>query len=184
MVLTDEELAKKVQEGDRDSFSLLVERYQEKMRRYGRKFLRQHEDIDDVVQDIFLKTYANIKSFDSGKKFSSWLYRIAHNTFLNHLRSSKKELFRIDFDTVLPFLYSNDDPEEGLELKKVSEQLDSYLELLDQKYREIIVLRFYEGLSYEEIADVLKVPVSTVGVRISRALQHLKKKAGESEIKQ
>ena len=176
MELTDEEIIKKIKTGETKLFSVIVERYEQKMRRYALKFLHKSpDDVDDLVQDVFVKTYTNIHSFDDTKKFSSWLYRIAHNAFLNHIRSAKREMFRMHFDTALPFLYSTDNPETSFELKKLSTDLDASLEHLDQKYREIIVLRFYEGLSYEEIADVLRVPTSTVGVRLSRALKQIKK---------
>ena len=181
MELTDEQLVEKIQSGDTGLFSVLVGRYEEKMKRYARKFVRNSQDIDDEVQDVFMKIYVNIHSFDPSRKFSSWLYRIAHNTFLNHIRSSKKDIFRIDFDTVLPFLYSSESPEKLYALKEIEREVRTHMDGLDQKYRDILILRFQEGLSYEEIADILRIPVSTVGVRISRALKKIKENYGKKQ---
>ncbi len=178
-IITDEELVKKIQEGEENLFTLVIDRYESKMKRYARKFLQVEDDIDDLVQEVFIKVYANIRSFDPDRKFSSWLYRIARNTFLNHIRSSKKNMLRIDFDAALPFLYSYETPETSFVEKNLAKGLDACMKDIDEKYREVLVLRFYEGLSYEEIADVLRIPLSTVGVRISRAIKHIQKKYAE-----
>ena len=97
--ITDEEIAKSVQEGETDLFGILIERYEAKMLRYARKFLFDYEDAQDAMQNVFAKTYVNIQSFDTDKRFSSWLYRIAHNEFINTIRKKKKEpvsLFNLD----------------------------------------------------------------------------------------
>ncbi|MHA1211225.1 MAG: RNA polymerase sigma factor, partial [Candidatus Heimdallarchaeota archaeon] len=96
---TDEEIARLVQSGNIDIFGEIVNRYEEKIKRYGRKFLSGIQDIEDIVQDVFLKTYENIQSFDTKRKFSSWIYRIAHNEFVNALKKHKKKplpLFELD----------------------------------------------------------------------------------------
>lgn len=181
-LITDEELVEKIRSGDRELFTVIVERYEAKMKRYAKRFLRTEDDIADTVQDVFLKTYTNLESFDETKKFSSWLYRIARNTFLNHIRASKRELFRIDFDAVIPFLYSSESPETLFASKEMSKDIDACMEKLGRKYKEVVVLRFQEGLSYEEIGDVLQIPVSTVGVRITRALKHIKEMCVQKHI--
>jgi len=84
--LTDEEIVKKVQLGGIEFFELLVQRYQEKLCRYARKFLFNSTDIEEIVQEVFIKTYVNIKSFNSSLKFSSWIYRISHNELVNALK--------------------------------------------------------------------------------------------------
>ncbi|MEM3063381.1 MAG: RNA polymerase sigma factor, partial [Nitrososphaerota archaeon] len=81
----------------------MVERYEERIKRYSQKFISQKEDIEDVVQNIFLKSFENIKSFDPKKKFSTWLYAIAHNELVNFLKKKNKlPTSLIDFDTFLP----------------------------------------------------------------------------------
>ncbi len=84
-LLSDEQLAVLVQNGDKEKFGVLMERYQGKLFRYGKKFLSNEDNIEDVVQDVFIKTYQNIQSFDSTQRFSPWIYRIAHNTYVNAL---------------------------------------------------------------------------------------------------
>src|SRR3954470_6961664 len=98
---TDEQIALAVQSGRSEKFGELVERYEAKLLRYARKFLLDPEDAQDIVQDIFIKAYENLQSFDATRRFSPWIYRIAHNEFVNALkkRESRKTIFTIDFDT-------------------------------------------------------------------------------------
>jgi len=105
----DEEIAKQVQLKNIELFGVLISRYEEKIKRYGRKFLSEKEDIEDIVQKIFIKAYRNIQSFDSKRKFSSWLYRIAHNEFVNELKKKKRDSLRFfDPDVIFPYLASNE----------------------------------------------------------------------------
>src|SRR5882757_8355516 len=100
---SDEVLAESVQQGNVENFSELVRRYEPKLLRYGRTFLANPSDIEDLVQDAFVKAYENIRSFDTGKRFSPWMYRIAHNTFVNRLRrNARNPVMTIDLDLVLP----------------------------------------------------------------------------------
>jgi len=174
--LTDEEIAKKVQSGDTEAFGLLVERYEDKMLRYARKFLFGYEDAEDAVQVVFLKSYTNIQQFDPSKKFSSWLYRIAHNEFINVIKKKGKESVPLfEMDTVLPHLVAKEDSAKDLEQKELKEMLDKNLQKVSPKYREILVLYYLEQMGYTEIAEILKIPASTVGVRLSRGKAALKK---------
>ena len=92
---TDEEIARRAQEGDIESFGLLVGRYEAKITRYAGKFLLNNEDAKDLAQEVFIKAYVNIQSFDANRKFSSWLYRIAHNEFINAIRKRSWSRFSI-----------------------------------------------------------------------------------------
>ena len=107
---TDESIAVRVQGGDSEAFGELIERYQAKLSRYARKFLLDPDDAADIVQDIFIKSYQNIQSFDASRRFSPWIYRIAHNEFVNALkkRQSRRTVFTIDFDTLFPHLVAPD----------------------------------------------------------------------------
>lgn len=167
--LTDEEVVRRVQGGDTLSFGLLVERYEGKLKRYARKFLMGADDADDLVQDVFLHTYENIQGVDTERKFSSWIYRIAHNTFVNALR--KRENYRkgfLNFDTILPALRANETADDETMRAEEKVLVERTLDGIDQKYREVLVLYYVEELSYEEIADVLGIPIATVGVRLKR----------------
>jgi RNA polymerase sigma-70 factor (ECF subfamily) len=172
---TDEELIEMVKKGDKEAFGIVVDRYLPKIKRYAKKFIFNREDIDDLVQDVFLKAYANVFSFDSDKKFSPWVYRIAHNEFVNAIKKKMREkFFSVDFDTFFPHLESKENLEEDLDRVFDEKFLDENLSKLDTKYKEIIILFFYENLTYQEISDILEIPVSTVGVRLGRAKEKLK----------
>jgi RNA polymerase sigma-70 factor, ECF subfamily len=173
---TDEEIARKVQTGEIDFFNILIARYEKKMRTYARNFLSDQEETNDVLQDIFIKTYKNIKSFDAGRKFSSWLYRIAHNEFVNALkRKNKKTLPLFDLDIFFPqHIKEEKNIPNEIDQKRMRELLGKFLDKLEAKYREPIVLYYFEELSYKEIADVMQVPIATVGIRIKRGKEALK----------
>lgn len=166
----DEEVAVRVQRGDVESFGVLVERYEAKMRRYARRFLFTETDTDDVVQDVFLKAYTNINSFDPSRSFSTWLYRVAHNSFINTLKKNRRlPLLFFDADSLFPHPVASEETDRDMYDQQIKDAMEHCLGELNSKYREVLVLYFIEGLRYQEIADVLHMPVSTVGVRIQRA---------------
>ncbi len=172
-VLKDEEAARRVQSGDRESFGLLVERYEAKLTRYGRRFLSRKEDITDIVQDVFISAYQNMQSFDASQRFNPWIYRIAHNAFVNALRKNERTPIGIDFDTLISHPVYDDPAESEREQRDMRTMIDRGLEKLKPKYREVLVLHYLEELSYKDIADVLSVPQGTVGVRLRRAKEAL-----------
>jgi RNA polymerase sigma-70 factor (ECF subfamily) len=174
--MTDEELAVAVQAGNADMFGPLVERYEEKLLRYGRKFLSTPEDIEDIVQDVFLSAYQNMRSFDAAQRFSPWIYRIAHNAFVNGLRKkSRNPLVYVDFDTFLAHPAYDDPAVRERDLGEMRAMLEKSLDQLDYKYREVLILYYLEDMPYKDIADILQVPQGTVGVRLKRAKEALKK---------
>jgi len=174
---TDEAIAARVQAGDAEAFGELVERYQEKLLRYARKFLFDVEEAHDSVQDIFIKAYQNIQSFDATRRFSPWIYRVAHNEFVNALKKRKasRTVFTIDFDTLFPHLTAPDTADSGTLERDLRKTLEAELEKLDPKYREPLILYYLESMDYKQISEILQIPVSTVGVRLARARGILKK---------
>ncbi|OGE88008.1 MAG: hypothetical protein A3E29_01100 [Candidatus Doudnabacteria bacterium RIFCSPHIGHO2_12_FULL_48_16] len=174
--LTDEEIANQVKHGDTQQFGILVERYEAKMMRYSKKFLFGYHDGEDAVQDVFLKAYSNIQGFDISRKFSSWLYRIAHNEFINKIKKKGHEpLTFFDSDTLFPHPVAKENVEKDIDLKQIQEILNKCLDKLDPKYREPLVLYYFEDLDYQSISEIIHIPVSTVGVRLTRAKTILKK---------
>ncbi len=173
---TDEDLALLVQEGDQQALATLMERYTGKLLRYGRQFLYSSDSIGDIVQDVFVTVYENIRDFDATRKFSPWIYRIAHNAFVNVLRRKHREpLYFMDFDRIVPHpVYEDPDAreKEGEEMRVL---LERSIGNLSPAYREIIDLYYFENFSYQEIADILHIPMGTVGIRLSRAKAALKK---------
>ncbi len=175
---TDEQLVEKIQRGDKEQFGILVERYEKRLTAYGKKLLYNPNDIEDTVQEIFIKAYQNLLSFDPKRKFSPWIYRIAHNEFINKGKWFSRQLVDyLDFDLLFPHPKTASTPATDLldlETKKLAETL---MENLDPKYKEPLYLNIYENMDYKEIADVLHIPVSTVGVRIMRAKKLLQEQA-------
>jgi RNA polymerase sigma-70 factor (ECF subfamily) len=130
----------------------------------------------------FLKVYTNILSFDAKQRFSPWIYRIAHNECVNKLSWKSLRNFislDIDVDEILPDfvtekLHAPQNVEKEFELNFHKESLGKYIGELDTKYKDPVILYFLEDMSYEEISDILKIPVSTVGIRIKRGKEKLK----------
>lgn len=176
----DEEIAAEVQHGDIEAFQLLVERYDQKMGRYARRFLFDSDEAKDLVQEVFIKAYVNIQGFDTDRRFSPWLYRIAHNEFVNALKKKKKDKANIslfDLDVLLPSikLTAKETADGGFNRHELKKMLEGSLDRIPQKYREPLVLYYFEEMDYKEIADVLRIPVSTVGVRLQRGKIMLRK---------
>jgi RNA polymerase sigma-70 factor (ECF subfamily) len=172
---TDEELAKLTQEGKTEAFGVLVDRYEKKLLRYGKRFLFDYENVKDAVQDVFIKAYSNIQGFDCSKKFSPWIYRIAHNNFVNIIKKKKREPYTF-FDTDIIFSFvSEDETFSELEKEEQNREVKKYLKDIKPKYREILILFYFEEKDYREISDILNIPVSTVGVRLKRGREEIKK---------
>ncbi len=173
---SDEELVVSVVQGDKELFGELIDRYEPKLTRYVRRFTQQTEDVSDIMQIVFIKAYTNLQSFDSNRSFNSWIYRIAHNESVNHLkkRGNEKVSF-IDFDTFFPHPFAQEEADKLSLSREDKEQLENSLSKISPKYREVLVLYYYDELSYQEIADVLHIPIATVGVRIKRGKESLHK---------
>ncbi len=173
--MTDEDIVLRVQAGEADPFGLLIERYEPKMARYARRFFHDRDGIKDLVQDVFIKAYANIQSFDTGRRFSSWLYRIAHNEFVNALKKrSRFSFISLDPDAIFPHPAAKETADAGINAKEIKDMLDLGLKNLDEKYREPLILHYFEELDYREIAEIMQLPMGTVGVRLRRGRELLK----------
>ena len=172
--LADIEAVKQVLQGDKDKYALIVESYEPKLLRYVQYLVKDADKTADIVQDTFIKTYINLRSFKLNKQFSSWIYRIAHNEAMNSIKKAKKSFafseLKIDEDTIATDL----DHAEEIDKMFLKKEVKQCLIDLDVKYREVIILYYFEQLAYEQISDILHIPTSTVGVRISRAKKILK----------
>lgn len=174
-MMTDEEVVEKVQEGDVDKFGEIIDRYQGKLFGYMKNLVNQkNEDVEDLVADTLLKTYENIQGFDTKKKFSSWIYRIAHNRAIDYFK--KRKVIITEIEDKEEFLMSNDKLLEEVEIEKEQSKLiTESINKLEIKYKEVVLLYYYEEKSYEEISDILKIPTSNVGVLLHRAKEKLKR---------
>ena len=169
---TDEVIAARIQAGYQNDVGILIDRYEPKLRRYLEKNIRTRDDVTDIVQEVFIKAYINIHRFDTKQRFSPWIYRIAHNEMVNHIKKKKSLPFSwFEPDVLVPFLQSSTEEATLLESDRVyeKERIEKILDKMPIAQREILTLYFYEELSYKEISDVLHIPVATVGVRLTRA---------------
>jgi RNA polymerase sigma-70 factor, ECF subfamily len=171
-------LIKRFKEGETSAFEGLVIKYQDRIYNLCRYMLRNAEDAEDAAQDSFLKAYRNLQRFTPHNSFYTWLYRIAVNTCLDHQKKPFFEsLFRQSEDgdefIAVP-LMDELSPERIYESKQIRLALQTALRKLSPKLRAVIILREIEGLSYEEIAQVIDASIGTVKSRIARARDELR----------
>ncbi|MCF7860560.1 sigma-70 family RNA polymerase sigma factor [Patescibacteria group bacterium] len=163
---------------DPDKFSYIIQRYQEKLGRYLRRLgANNEEDIQDLLQDIFLKVYLNLNDFDQNLKFSSWIYRIAHNQVISSFRKKqvRPEAHAFPIDNIGFDILADDISLDKLSDIHLSQAIiKTALEKVSVKHREILILKFFEDKSYEEISDILKKPQGTVASLLNRAKKSLK----------
>jgi RNA polymerase sigma-70 factor (ECF subfamily) len=162
---------------DRDVFGVLIKRYQDRMYRYIRRISSFSDDlISDILQNTFIKAYINLNSFDANLQFSSWLYRIAHNETISFLRKNKKhiEATLLPDDSMEEFLGDIDIEREHF-AKDDSNVLWQAIKSLKREYQDVIVLKYFEHKSYDEISDIIQKPPGTVATWISRAKQDIRK---------
>jgi RNA polymerase sigma-70 factor (ECF subfamily) len=166
--LSDEELVELVREKDKEQYRELIERYQDKLLRYANYLVSDDDLAADVVQEALIKAYVNLFGFDTRRKFSSWIYRIVHNEAVNHIRKNKSEV-RIDENKLVDnFSNSEESVEEEFERKEAARMLNECMDRLSIKYREPLTLHYIEERTYEEISDIMRIPIGTVGTRINR----------------
>lgn len=171
---SDEQIVSSILKGEKDSYREIIKRYEEKLSRYLHKFISDNDDIEDILQVVFIKAYKNLYGFDINKKFSSWIYRIAHNEAVNHLKRNRKK-GRIALDDVeYKLIDEKSDIGGEADRKLLKKDMEKVIGRLDLKYREPIVLFYLEELSYEEISDVLRIPKNTVGTLILRGKKLMK----------
>lgn len=179
---SDQQLVERVQKGDKRAFDLLVLKYQHKIVSIVYRYIRDSADVQDVVQEAFIKAYRALENFRGDSAFYTWMYRIAINTAKNHLISQGRRPpdTDVDIDDAEHFsgndlLQDVDTPESSLFCDQLQSSIDQVISELPEDLRTAITLREMEGLSYEEIADVMECPVGTVRSRIFRAREAIDK---------
>ena len=180
--LTDQALVEKVQQGDKKAFNLLVARYQNKIAGLLTRYISPN-DIPDVAQESFIKAYRSIDSFRGDSAFYTWLYRIAVNTAKNYLMSQgrrppREDILVEDAESyeVGTQLRDGDTPENQMLSKELERVVFDAIHNLPEDLKTAITLRELEGLSYEEIAEIMDCPVGTVRSRIFRAREIVESK--------
>lgn len=186
--ISDEQLAQKVSD-DEAAFYELMSRYENKLFRYIMRTVKVNQQTaEDILQDTFIKAYRYINSFDPSLKFSSWIYRIAHNESISYWRKNQKNVDFVSIDKEENGLantlvrYESTDS-EVLE-KERQEIISEAIGQLPEKYRDVLVLRYLEQKDYEEISDVLQKPIGTVSALIHRAKNKLKSLGDKYNLKE
>ena len=177
---TDQQLVVRVQEGDKRAFDLLVLKYQHKVHAIVGRFVRDTDEVADVVQEAFIKAYRALPKFRGESQFYTWLYRIAVNTAKNYLvsRSRRPPGSDVDIDDAeyysgSEYLKDLETPENQLFRDELESVIVKSIAELPEDLRTAVTLREYEGLSYEEIAEIMECPVGTVRSRIFRARESI-----------
>tara|TARA_B110000503_G_scaffold127718_1_gene197777 strand:- start:12542 stop:13132 length:591 start_codon:yes stop_codon:yes gene_type:complete len=172
---TDYELVVRVQKGDKRAFDLLVLKYQYKVHSIIARFIRDSDEVKDVVQEAFIKAYRALPNFRGDSQFYTWLYRIAVNTAKNYLVARSRRPPSSDVDLDDAEFYSGSEqlkdvssPENELFRDQLESAINGAIAELPEDLRTAVTLREYDGLSYEEIAQIMECPVGTVRSRIFR----------------
>jgi len=178
----DQKLVLQVQKGDKAAFDLLVRKYQHKVAKLVSRYVRDRGEVEDVAQEAFIKAYRAIGGFRGDSAFYTWLYRIAVNTAKNYLDSqgrrppsSDMEIDGAELIDAGEALREQASPEHSLLTDEIAGTVSRVIESLPQDLRTAITLREIEGMSYEEIAQVMDCPIGTVRSRIFRAREAIDK---------
>ena len=183
---SDQRLVLRVQHGDKRAFDVLVLKYQQRIASVVSRYLRDQDEVADVTQEAFIKAYRALANFRGDAQFYTWLYRIAINTAKNHLvaksrrpPNTDKDISDGEFSENSVVLETEDQPETLLARDQLQTVILAAVEDLQEDLRTALMLREFDGLSYEEIAEIMACPVGTVRSRIFRARETIEKKMAQ-----
>lgn len=185
--LTDQEVVALARKGRESAYRELIDRYQRPILSLIYRLVRDRELAEDLAQDAFIKVFNALDRYNPERKFSSWIFKIAHNTAIDQLR--KKELDTLSIDgsphatsaeaveasAIVP-VSSDEDPEQYTSSREIGAQIEAAIGTLRPEYRTVIVLWHVEGRPYDEIAEIMDLPLGTVKTYIHRARNELRKK--------
>lgn len=186
MAPTDADIVAQARRGSQEAFGVLVERYQTSVFNLINRLVRDPGTAEELAQDSFLKAFGALHTFDPSYRFVSWMLRIAHNTAIDHLRRKRPDTVPLDGPGDAPGPVSvlvdtsQRTPLELAEQADVRRALDWALAQLRPEYRRLVVLRYLEDLSYEDIVDVVGLPLGTVKSHLHRARAEMARLLGES----
>lgn len=174
----DADLIQKTRKGDVEAYNLLVSRWEKRVFNYLLRLVGNREDAFDLSQDVFLKGYQNIRKLDDASRFAPWLFRIAHNEAFSMFRKRRPE---VDFEGL---------PEASVHMSgggafpmEMSLAVSAALDRLNAEQKEAVVLKIYQGFKFEEMSEILQIPVSTIKSRLYTALDLLKTELAPAERK-
>ncbi len=167
----EKKLVERIREKDEDARTELVARYQPQVYRWALKMVRQVEDAQDIMQEVFIRAFRGLPQYRGESKFSVWLYRITYNLSLDRLTRKRREHVPFEEEIHSP-------AEEPLESSR--EEIAAALEKLPIRYQMVLTFYYMREMSYQEIADMLNVPINTVKTHLRRAKQMLRRRMEES----
>lgn len=173
---------KQVLKGDQNAYADIVNLYQHKLYQVCFRMLGNKQEAEDIAQEAFIRAYINLHSYDQNRKFSTWLYRIGTNLCIDRIRKKKPD-FYLDAEVagtegldMYSQIASNEKlPEEAVEQMELQDRIQYEISRLSDKYRSVIVLKYIEELSLQEISEILDMPLGTVKTRIHRGREALRK---------
>ncbi|CEH31488.1 RNA polymerase sigma-70 factor, ECF subfamily [Aneurinibacillus migulanus] len=181
--ITEQRIIQRAKNGDRDAFAELVDLYKDKVYHVSYRMVGNRQEAEDVAQETFLRVYANLDNYDPQYKFSTWIYRIASNLSIDLLRKRKKNLSidaeisgaeGVDWHDRLAD--TSKGPEEEVLTDELQGEVQGAIMGLSPKYRAVMLLRYIEDLSLQEISEAVQLPISTIKTRIHRGREALRKK--------
>ena len=175
--LSDEQLVVLVLQGQSEAFAILVERYQKQIFALAYRLGGDYDEARDMAQEAFVRIYQELSRFDSSRRFFPWMYRVAHNTCVNILHKRPKETTPLEavYDLAASDTSDEGSPVACYEQLELGDAINGALQSLPEKYRFPLILKYLEGMSYQEIAEQLDLPVSTIETRLFRGRAMLKK---------
>lgn len=176
--LSEQNLIKKILEGDRNQYEVLVKRYSPIIFHVVRKFEKDEEEVRELAQQIFVKAYERLDSFRMNSKFSSWLYSLALNhcrDYSKNIRRGNKRISEMDASYIEASMGDERTPHLRLEMREWKLRLKQALSKLTEEYSEPFLLKYRDGMSYEAMSEQMGVSISALKVRVHRARKELKK---------
>ena len=172
--LTDVELVQEVRQGNRQAFTELMRRYQQRVYWTARRIVGSHEDADDIAQETFVKAFLALGDFRGDSSFFTWLYRIAVNLSLNAARKQQFLGYLRQSEMVARLLPSEKDPSHELEQQEMQSMLQQAIKELPEKQREVFVMRYFDELPYQEISAILKTSVGGLKANYFHAVRKIR----------
>ena len=166
---------------EKDHYRYLMGRYEDRLKRYIKRITNiSPDESDDILQGAFIKAYIKLNDFDSRFKFSSWIYRITRNETIDHLRRLRTRPVTHngdDNDEAINNIRAELDIDGDIDKKYLKENFEKVINRLDEKYRDVIVLKYFEEKDYREISDILQKPMGTIAILLKRAKEQIRKEA-------
>jgi RNA polymerase sigma-70 factor (ECF subfamily) len=174
-IITERILLSRIKNKDRKAAVMLIDKHYKLVYYFLFKLCKQHEIAQDLTQETFIKVWDKIDSFNGSSRFSTWLYRVSYNVFVDYKRLKKLEMVTIE-DSELEFIPERFDATDNISSRLQYESIRKNVEKLSEKNKEVILLHYEEDLSYNEISEIINIPIGTVKSRINSALSELRSK--------